>query len=344
MIQFDNDYTTGAHEAILNRLVETNNVQMSGYGTDPHSKNARNAIKKACGSEDIDVYFVTGGTQANIISINASLRPYQGVITADTGHINVLEAGAIEAIGHKLLEMPSEDGKIYAADVRELCEEYEASNSQMHVVQPGMIYLSNPTENGTLYTKQELEELRSVSDDHNLILFMDGARLGYSLVAEENDITLAEITALFDIFYIGGTKIGALFGEAIVIRNEEIQAYFQTVIKQKGGLLAKGRTLGIQFEVLFEDKLYFELSKNAVTKAMQIKEALLDQGIQLKYEASTNQLFPIMPNAWLEILEEKYKFNFWHKENETETVVRICTSWDTTSENVEALIEGIKKL
>ena len=344
MIHFDNDYTEGAHEKILERFIETNRVQTPGYGFDEYSERARTYIKKAVKTEDIDIHFLSGGTQTNLIVISASLRPYEGVITADSGHINNLEAGAIEAVGHKLILLPNEDGKITAAQVRELCESYWNNEARMHQIQPGMVYISNPTETGTLYSKAELTELSEVCKEYEMKLFIDGARLGYGLVAETNDLTLQDITELTDVYYIGGTKIGALFGEAVVIRNNEIKKGFRAMMKQKGGLLAKGRALGIQFEVLFEENLYFELSKQAVNLAMRLKDAFDDLNISLKYEAYTNQLFPILPNKVLEQLEVKYVFLKMDQEDEEHSIVRLCMTWATKSENVDALIDDLNKL
>lgn len=344
MILFDNDYTEGAHEQILKRLVQTNREQAPGYGLDQYTKNAKKYIKRALERKDVDVHFISSGTQTNLTVIAAALRPYQGVISAASGHILTLEAGAIEATGHKILPLPSQDGKIYAGDIRELAKNYENDPANFHKVQPGMVYLSNPTEMGTLYSKEELKALKTVCEDYDMKLFIDGARLGYGLVAETNEVTLHDLTNLSDVFYIGGTKIGALFGEAVVINNKEIQRGFKTVMKQKGALLAKGRALGIQFEVLFEEGLYFEISKYAVAQAMRIKEALIDQGIQLKYEAYTNQLFPILNEDQIKQLQEKYSLLLFEEEDETNSVVRICTSWATASGNVDALIQDINKL
>ena len=344
MILFDNDYTEGAHEQILERLLQTNREQASGYGLDQYTENAKKYIKKVIKREDVDIHLISSGTQTNLIVIAASLRPYQGVITTDSGHILNLEAGAIEAVGHKLLPLSSEDGKIYAEEVREFVKKYENNPANFHKVQPGMVYLSNPTETGTLYSKEELQALKTVCKDFDMKLFIDGARLGYGLVAESNDVTLHDLTYLSDVFYIGGTKIGALFGEAVVISNEEVKRGFKTIMKQKGALLAKGRALGIQFEVLFKDHLYFEISKHAVTQAMHIKEALISKGIKLKYKTYTNQLFPILSEKQIKQLQEKYSLLIFKKENEGNSVVRICTSWATTSENVDALIKDINKL
>lgn len=344
MILFDNDYTEGAHPKILERLVETNMEQASGYGTDRFSENARNIIKKACGRDDIHVHLLSAGTQTNLITIKAALRPYQGVVTADTGHILNLEAGAIEAVGHKIIPVKNVDGKVKARDVEEVALQYEKNEAYFHDVEPGMVYLSNPTEVGTIYSKKELQDLRKVCTDHGMKLFMDGARLGYGLAAETNDVSLSELTELCDVLYIGGTKMGALFGEAVVIRNKEMQRGFRTIIKQKGGLLAKGRALGIQFETLFKDDLYLETSKFAVEQAMRIKEAFQENNIPLKYEAYTNQLFPVLSHAQLNQLTEKYSVLVYEAEDENHDVIRLCTSWGTRVKNVDALIQDIEKL
>lgn len=344
MIHFGNDYTEGAHPKIFERLIETNMEQAPGYGFDRFSKNAKSLIKEAIQNEDVDVHFLSGGTQANLTIIASALRKYEGVITADTGHIHNLETGAIEAVGHKLLLLPNNNGKISAKQVDELSKEYWNTSARMHHVQPGMVYLSQPTETGTLYSKAELTAIREVCDAYDMKLFIDGARLGYGLVAETNDLSLKDLTALTDVFYFGGTKIGTLFGEVIIIRNDEIKRGFISMMKQKGGLLAKGRALGIQFEVLFEDDLYLELSKHAVNQAMRLKATFEELNIPLKYEAYTNQLFPILPKDILSKLQEKYIFLEMEKVGDSNTVCRICTTWATKTENVDALITDLKEL
>lgn len=344
MIYMDNDYTHGAHPSIFERLIQTNGEATTGYGTDRFTENAITKIKQAIGREDIAVHLLSGGTQTNIVAIASSLRPYHGVVTADSGHINNLEAGAIEAIGHRMLSIPSEDGKIYANDVKALTDEYWNNKSNFHKIQPGMVYISNPTETGTIYSKQELIDLREVCDDNGMVLFMDGARLGYGLVAETNDLTLADITALCDIFYFGGTKIGAMFGEALIIGNEDLHHGVKTVIKQKGGLLAKGRALGVQFEVLFENDLYLELSQHAVDQAMRLKKAFINKGISLRYEAYTNQLFPILHDKQLEELEKTYVMLNQEAIGDDHRVVRICTSWATDAKVIDQFIKAIQAL
>lgn len=344
MIRFECDYTEGAHERILKRLLETNDEQTSGYGTDPHCELARAYIKKACDAEHADVHFLVGGTQTNTTVIASILRPHQGAIAATSGHIAVHETGAIEATGHKVLTLPSADGKIRAEQVRQLVDAHWNDATHEHMVQPGMVYISQPTENGTIYSKSELEALNQVCRESGLPLFIDGARLGYALAAEDNDMSLADIARLCDVFYIGGTKIGAMMGEAVVIVNDALKKDFRYHIKQKGGLLAKGRMLGIQFETLFEDGLYFEISKHAVDMAVLLRDALAEQGIVFQYHSTTNQQFPILPDRLLAALKEKYAFSFWEKADETHSAVRFCTSWATKRENVDMLIEDIKRL
>ncbi|WP_026693358.1 threonine aldolase family protein [Peribacillus kribbensis] len=344
MVRFENDYAEGAHERILKRLVETNEEQTPGYGMDEHCETARAYIRRACESEEADVHFLVGGTQTNTTVIASILRPYQGVIAAISGHIAIHETGAIEDTGHKVLTVPSEDGKIQAEQVKELCDAHWNDGGPEHLVQPGMVYISQPTENGTTYSKAELEELSKVCRELGLPLFIDGARLGYGLVSEGSDLSLADIARLSDVFYIGGTKIGALFGEAVVIINEDLKKDFRYFIKQRGGLLAKGRLLGIQFETLFEDGLYFEMSHHAVEMAMNIREAFIEKGFSLRYDSKTNQQFPILPNDVLEKLSKTYSFSFWEHIGDSHSVVRFCTSWATKKENVKQLIEDIKAL
>lgn len=343
MIHFGNDYTEGAHPKIFERLIETNMEQEPGYGFDEYSKRAKYLIKRLVKTDDVDVHFLSGGTQVNLTVIAASLRKYEGVITPDTGHIHNLETGAIEAVGHKLLLLPNKDGKISAEQIDNLSKDYWENSAQMHRVQPGMVYISNPTETGTLYSKAELTAIHDVCKTYDMKLFIDGARLGYGLVAETNDLTLEDITELTDVYYIGGTKVGALFGEAVIIKNDEIKKGFISMMKQKGALLAKGRALGIQFEVLFEDDLYFELSRHAVNLAMRLKVAFEELNVPLKYEAYTNQLFPVLPKDVLKKLQEKYIFLEMEEEGNSQ-VVRICTTWGTKPENVDLLIQDLKKL
>ncbi|WP_339254240.1 low specificity L-threonine aldolase [Sporosarcina sp. FSL W8-0480] len=344
MIRYESDYLEGAHEQILQRLLETNEVQTPGYGVDEFCDRARGYIREACNMENADVHFLVGGTQANTTIISSILRPHQGAVSAVTGHIAGHESGAIEATGHKVLTLSSDDGKITASQVKALYEAHWNDVTHEHMVQPGLVYISHPSENGTTYSKSELEELSKVCRECGLPLFMDGARLGYGLAAKDNDLSLTDIARLCDVFYIGGTKLGALFGEAVVITNDALKKDFRYLIKQKGGLLAKGRLLGIQFETLFEDGLYYEISKHAVDLAIMIREAFVEKGHSLRYDSKTNQQFPILPNDVLSELSKKYSFSYWEKVDNTHSVVRFCTSWATKKENVEQLIEDIKNI
>lgn len=344
MIRFQCDYAEGAHPLILKKMEETNYDQTVGYGNDPYCESAREKIKAACEAPEADVHFLVGGTQANFTVISSILRPHQGVVSAVTGHINVHETGAIEATGHKVLALPSEDGKITAAQVKEMYDAHWADSDHEHVVQPGMVYISHPTENGTLYSKEELEAMYAVCQELGLPLFMDGARMGYGLMSEASTLNLADIARLTDVFYIGGTKVGALFGEAVVITNAALKKDFRYLIKQHGGMLAKGRLLGIQFETLFTEGLYYEISKYADDLALLLKDAFVKKGYELRYDSYSNQQFPILPNAHMEKLKEKYSFGFWENVDENHTAVRFCTSWATKKENVEALIADIERL
>lgn len=342
MIRFQCDYAEGAHPSILKRMEETNYEQTVGYGNDPYCESARNRIKEVCKAPEADVHFLVGGTQANFTVISSVLRPHQGVVSAVSGHINIHETGAVEATGHKVIPLSSEDGKITASQVRQLCEEHWKDADHEHIVQPGMVYISHPTENGTLYGKEELQEMYQVCREFGLPLFMDGARMGYGLMSEAATLTLADIAKLTDVFYIGGTKVGALFGEAVVITNPALKKDFRYLIKQHGGMLAKGRLLGIQFDTLFTDGLYFELSAHADALAMRLRNAFVKKGYRLRYDSYTNQQFPILPNEHLEVLKGKYSFGFWEAVDESASAVRFCTSWATKEEHVQALIRDIE--
>lgn len=341
MINFKSDYLEGACPEILERLVETNFEQTSGYGMDYHTENAKALIKKACGREDVDVHFLVGGTQTNTTVIASVLKPFEGVICADTGHINCHETGAIEATGHKVMALPSDSGKITAQQIESYFIACNTDPSYEHIVQPGMVYISNSTETGSLYSKAEIEAISNVCKKCSLILFLDGARLGYSLAAYENDMTLSDYARLCDIFYIGGTKCGALFGEAVVIVNDNYKKDFRSHIKQRGGMLAKGRLLGIQFEVLFDGNKYIDICKNAIDLAIEVRDGFADKGYKFLFPSPTNQQFPIIPDDKLEQLSEKYLFEFWQKVDENHTAVRVCTSWATKRENVLALLSDI---
>lgn len=341
MIYFECDYHEGAHEKVMQRLMETNMTQSIGYGEDPFCVEARQTIRNLCGNENLAVHFLVGGTQTNMTVIAASLRPHQGVICADSGHINVHETGAIESTGHKVLSLPAVDGKISAAQVKAYYDNHWNDVTHEHIVQPKMVYISNPTELGTLYYREELEALAAVCRECGLYLFMDGARLGYGLTAKDNDLDMETIARLCDVFYIGGTKCGAMFGEAVVIQNPQINEDFRYMIKQNGGMLAKGRLLGVQFQALLEDGLYFEIAKHANLMAEKIREACEKAGYPFFMENHTNQIFVVLPNEKWDKLKENYSFSPWQKMDEDHWGIRICTSWATKEENVDRLVADI---
>jgi len=341
MILFNCDYLEGCHPKILERLNQTNLEQTVGYGEDHYCQKAAALIRKTFDCEDSAVHFLVGGTQTNTTVIAAALRPYEGVLSADTGHINVHETGAIESSGHKVLALPHTNGKITAQQVREAVA---LQGNDEHIVKPGMVYISLSTEFGTLYSLEELKALHDACQDLHLPLFVDGARLGYALASPANDIPVTELAKLCDVFYIGGTKVGALFGEALVISNEDINRNFRYMIKQRGGMLAKGRLLGLQFLTLMEDGLYFSIAEKAVRQAMAIRDVLMEKNIPLLIDSPTNQLFPVFTNEQLMRLNEQFEFAFWEKVDATRSCVRICTSWATTEENVAALIDAIDSL
>ena len=344
MIYFHNDYSEGCHEKVLQRLIATNLEQTPGYGTDHYCDSAARKIRAACGREDMDVHFLVGGTQANLTVIDAALRPHQGVLCAVSGHIHVHETGAVEATGHKVLALPSDDAKINAAQVEAAVNAHRNDSSFEHTVQPKMVYISNPSELGTLYSLEELESLSKVCRDNGLFLFLDGARLGYGLMAENYDVTLADIARLCDVFYIGGTKVGALFGEAVVITNPVLKEDFRYMIKQHGGMLAKGRLLGLQFDALFTDGLYFEISSHAINMANQIRDCLDGLGVRYLVPGISNQIFPILPDKVLDELGKKFMFTEMERIDKENRCVRFCTSWASTEENVHALCAELKRL
>lgn len=343
MIRFDCDYTEGAHPQVLKALCETNMEQTPGYGLDRHCERARELIRRECGRDDLDIHFLVGGTQANVTVIASLLRPYQGVLCAATGHINGHETGALEATGHKALALPGKNGKISAKQVRKACREHREDASFEHVVQPGMAYISLPTEYGTLYTASELEEMHGACMENGIPLFIDGARLGYGL-ASDRELSLEKLSGLCDAFYIGGTKVGALFGEAVVFTRPELGKSFRYMIKRHGGMLAKGRLLGLQFEALFENGLYYQISENAIKTADIIKSALAEKGIPLFIESPTNQIFPILTKAQQAALGEKFVLSHWQKVDEERDALRICTSWATSVENALDLAGSILAL
>lgn len=340
-IQFQCDYNEGCHPRILEMLMASNMEQTEGYGMDPHCKRAKELILQACGLQKADVHFLVGGTQTNATVISATLRPHQGVVCCSTGHINVHETGAIEHGAHKVIALPEHDGKLDPAELSKMLELHYTSSSPEHEVQPGMVYISFPTELGTLYSKDELMAIRKSCDEYGLPLFVDGARLGYGLMSQECDITLKDLAVVADVFYIGGTKQGALFGEAVVINNEAIKKDFRYFIKQGGGLLAKGRLLGIQFEALFEDNLYFDLAAAADAKALKIRDALRAAGYSFLVESPTNQQFPILPDTVLKRLADRFLFSYQCRVDAGHSAVRICTSWATADASVDALIAAL---
>lgn len=344
MIYFNSDYLEGAHPSIMVKMAETNMVQTVGYGEDEYCEAAREKIKTACQAPEADVHFLVGGTQTNTTVIAAILRPWQGVISAVSGHINCHEVGAIESTGHKVITLPTDNGKITAQQVADYVEWHKNDESTEHIVQPGMVYISHPTEAGTLYTKAELTELYDTCRRYGLPLYIDGARLGYGLAAEESDMTLPEFARLCDVFYIGGTKVGALFGEAVVIMNESLKKDFRFIMKQRGGRLAKGRLLGIQFDALFTDDLYFEISRHAIEMAHQIRDIFVSAGYPLLFDSPTNQQYPIMPDAELAEIGKSFGYEYWERVDETHSGVRFCASWATTQENVDALREAVNAL
>ena len=337
MLNFASDYLEGAHPNILEALIRSNFVSCPGYGDDVYCKSAKEKIRKAIGRDDVDVWFLVGGTQTNRIVINSALAIYEGVISADTGHIYTHECGAIEHSGHKVISLPQSEGKLSAETVRDYLETFYADQNHEASVFPGMVYISHPTELGTLYTKTELTALSEVCHEYNLPLFMDGARLGYGLVSPASDLTLREISELVDVFYIGGTKVGALCGEAVVFTKGNTPKHFYSTIKQNGALLAIGRLLGVQFDALFTDDLYFEISKNAIRQAQRLIAIFEKKGYPFFLKTDTNQQFVILENEKMEALSKQVIFSYWEKYDEGHTVVRFCTSWATTDAQMDAL-------
>lgn len=337
MLSFECDYIHGAHPRILERLAQTNLETLSGYGVDHYCTAAKQKIREACGCPEAEVHFLVGGTQTNAVVIDSLLRSYEGVVAASTGHVNVHEAGAIEYTGHKVLPLPEHRGKLCAAEVEAYFEGFFGDANHEHAVFPGMVYISHPTEYGTLYSKDELSALSRVCRRFDVPLYMDGARLGYGLMSHDTDVTLKDIAALCDAFYIGGTKVGALCGEAVVFSGKKRPPHFMTIIKQHGALLAKGRLLGIQFDTLFTDDLYFKISRNAIDMAERMKEIFRSKGYSFFLETSTNQQFILLENSQLAALREKVGFDFWEKADENHTVVRFATCWSTSHEDLAAL-------
>ena len=335
---------SGAHPKVMERLLETNFEQTTGYGTDPYTARAIELIKEACGIHDARVHLLVGGTQTNATVIDGVLARHEGVLAAESGHINVHESGAIEATGHKVLTLPSHQGKVKAEEVRNFIWSFYSDDTYEHMVAPGMLYISFPTEYGTVYTLNELEEISAVCHNAGIPLFIDGARLGFGLAAEGGDVTLKDIARLADVFYIGGTKVGALFGEAVVITNPEILKHFTPLVKQHGALLAKGRLLGLQFEALFTDGLYFEIGKETVRKAMDLRKAFEENGFKAAMDSPTNQQFFVLPNTVIDSLKEKVSFEMWGPRGIFESTVRFVTGWSTTEQDIETLKDYLKQI
>ena len=344
MFMFHNDYNEACHPEILKQLERMNSRQMDGYGADDCCDRAAQLIRSQCNWDDLAVHFLVGGTQTNLTVIDAVLRPHQAVLGAVSAHINVHETGAVEATGHKVLTLDSKDGKITAAQIEMTLSAHWEDSAREHTVQPKLVYISNPTELGTIYSVKELEAISSVCKKHGLYLFVDGARLGYALAAQGNDVTLADLARLTDVFYIGGTKVGAMFGEAVVISNPVIAEDFRYLIKQHGGMLAKGWLLGLQFEALFRDGLYMDISRHANRMADQIRSTLRSLNCPMLVEGVTNQVFPILPDVLLAELKRSFTFSEQERIDEHRRAVRFCTSWATKQSSVDALCKELIKL
>lgn len=350
MFYFNSDYTEGAHPKVLQALIDTNMAQTTGYGEDAFCEEARARIREAVGCQEAAVHFLVGGTQTNYTVISSVLRPYEGVLCAPTGHINAHETGAVEARGHKVIaisggdekdQQATIDGKITANQIRKAALEQRENGAHEHIVKPGMVYISHPTELGTLYTLDELKEISACCRELGLPLFLDGARLGYALGAPANDITLKDLARYTDVFYIGGTKVGLLFGEAVVISNPSLQKEFRYMMKQSGAMLAKGRLLGVQFNAVFKDDLYIQMGKHAMDLALKLKAAFIEKGYALYADSPSNQQFFILSDEKLAELSKNFVYEPMGRVDETHSAARFCTSWATTEEAVDALIAAI---
>ena len=341
MLSFENDYAEGAHPSILQRFAETNLVQQPGYSRDEYCASAAEKIRLACAAPEADVHFIVGGTQTNALVIGTMLAPYEGVVAAQSGHINVHEAGAIEYTGHKVLTVPQHDGKLHADELEALLKAFWADGSHEHMVFPGMVYLSHPTEYGTLYSREELTAISKICRCYQIPLFLDGARLGYGLMAPGTDVDLPFLSQVCDVFYIGGTKVGALCGEAVVFPRNNAPTRFVTLIKQRGAMVAKGRLLGVQFDTLFTDDLYFRISQHAIDMAMKLKAGFAAKGYPFLLDSPTNQQFVILDNEQMERLGRQVVFSVWEPVDERHTAVRFATSWATKEENVDTLLAMI---
>lgn len=344
MIDLSCDYNDGAHPSVIEALLESNTEKLPGYGTDSHTKKAADLIRQACGLPAAQVFFLSGGTQTNAIVISTMLKPYEAAVCADTGHISLHEAGAIEYGGHEVLTLPDSEGKISAAGLEKLLACAASDGNRDHMVFPGLVYISFPTEYGTLYTKRELTDIHAVCRRYGIPLFIDGARLGYGLESEACDITLPELARLCEVFYIGGTKAGALCGEAVVFTQGNMPAHFMTMVKQRGGLMAKGRLMGVQFEALFESGLYFDICGHAVAMAMKMKRGLKALGVPLYINSPTNQQFPVFADGVLPELEGKLAWSFWEKPDEGHTVARLACSWMTKESDIDAFLDLLKEV
>lgn len=343
MYLFHNDYNVCCHPKVMERMVEMQSVQMTSYGQDTCCDRAADMIRGLCEDRNLAVHFLVGGTQTNLTVISAALRPHQAVLGVQTAHINVHETGSIEAVGHKIVALPSGDGKITAQQIEKTMLAQLADESAEHIVQIKMVYISNSTELGTIYTRKELEAISAVCRKYGLYLFMDGARLSYALTAEDSDVSFADLARLCDVFYMGGTKCGAMFGEAVVIANPAIAEDFRYLIKQKGAMLAKGWLLGLQFEALLQDDLYLEVARQANRYAQQLRETITSLGYQMLIDTTTNQIFPILPNELLEKLSGEFTYTMQETISDTHKAVRFCTSWATTRESVDALCDALRK-
>ncbi len=343
MTYFTSDYVNGAAPEVLNHLLETNSKNLTGYGSDDYCEIAISKIKKVCNKPDAAVYFLTGGTQTNQIVISTVLKPFEGVIAANTGHVSGHEAGAIEFSGHKVLQISHKDGKLSDNSIENLIKDFYNDRNHEHMVFPGMVYISLPTEYGTLYSKNELQNIYQVCQKYNIFLYIDGARLGYALASPQNDLSLSDIANLCDAFYIGGTKVGALCGEALIFTKNrfETPAHFITQIKQHGALLAKGRLLGVQFDALFTDNLYYKIGEHGILMAEKLKNIFKTKGFRFYLESPTNQQFIILENSKMDELSKTIAFSFWEKYNENHTVVRFATSWSTTQQDLEELEKAL---
>ena len=344
MLSFESDYTTGAHPEILNKLIETNMDAVSGYGMDPYTKSAIEKILKACGIETAQVYLAVGGTQTNQLVISTMLADYEGVVAAETGHVSTHEAGAIEHSGHKVLTIPGHMGKIDCGELKNFLATFYGDGNHEHMVFPGMVYISQPTEYGSIYSKKELEDISRVCNEYEIPLYIDGARLAYGVTCNESDFSLEDIAKIADVFYIGGTKVGALCGEAIIFTKSNMPKHFVTRAKQRGALLAKGKLLGVQFDTLFTNDLYWKLGKNANEKKDRLVKLLKDVGINFYYESPTNQQFVILENTIMEEIKKEVAFSFWESYDDTHTVVRFATSWSTTDEDLDKLEKVLRSI